>query len=170
MNLYLVYKDSEFIQSNNKSDIDFQTQSVFEISTTDKIGKLYLNKDLGQINRLTAIRQANSICKTGFLLNTNERIGIKFKLEIIETMDSFLDKFNQKSVRIHESLIKHFWEDLKGNLYDKWEELPPETRRYFNSLKKGYKLSEQEIQKLFSLRDDNDKPTFLNKLKKIQET
>ena len=97
MNVYLVYNDSEFYQLSNKSDIDFQTQSVMEISTIEKIGKLYINKDLDQINRLTAIRQAKSICKTGFLLKNKERIGINFKLEIIETMDSFLYEFNQRS-------------------------------------------------------------------------
>ena len=170
MNVYLVYKDSEFYQSSNKSDIDLQTQSVLQISTIEKIGKLYINKYLDRINKLTTIRQANSICKTGFLLKNNERIGINFNLEIIESLDSFLYKFNQILEKKHESLIKHFWEDLKGKLYDNWEELPPETRRYFNSLKKGYKLSEQEIQNLFFLRDENDKLIFLNKLKKIQET
>ena len=48
------------------------------------IAKLSFSPDAGLILRRTASRQAESVCKSGFLLDTGERIGIGMTLEIIE--------------------------------------------------------------------------------------
>ena len=51
----------------------------------DKIAKLSYSPESGLIVQRKASRQAESVCKSGFLLKSGERIGMGFKLEIVES-------------------------------------------------------------------------------------
>lgn len=77
----LNYVDGEFIEANQGKIL-----ASLELIPSGNAGvaKLGFTAEAGLIARRTASRQAESICKSGFLLKSGERIGIGMRLEILE--------------------------------------------------------------------------------------
>ncbi|MHA2250953.1 MAG: hypothetical protein ACXAD7_11360 [Candidatus Kariarchaeaceae archaeon] len=80
----MYYIDGEFVEKQARS-ID-KAEAFVEITGEGLSGvtKLTYVEGAGLILRRTASRQAESICKSGFLLASGERVGVGTRLEIIE--------------------------------------------------------------------------------------
>ena len=74
---YLESKDG-FVEGN-KSD----AAAKLEIEERGK-AELTFSPGVGLITRRKASRQAESVCKSGFLMASGERIGIGSKLDVVE--------------------------------------------------------------------------------------
>ncbi len=61
-----------------------ESQATVEVKIDDSIVLLSFFPETSLIARRTASRQAESIAKSGFVLPSNERIGVGFKFEIDE--------------------------------------------------------------------------------------
>lgn len=84
----LIFKDRNFSEGREQTG-----DAVLILDEATSTGKLeYSSNSL--ILRRTARRQAESICKSGFLLSNGKRIGIGFKLESDE--DKIEDRLLQK--------------------------------------------------------------------------
>ena len=84
----LIFKDRNFSEGREQTG-----DAVLILDAATSTGKLeYSSTSL--IIRRTARRQAESICKSGFLLSNGKRIGIGFKLESDE--DKIEDRLLQK--------------------------------------------------------------------------
>ncbi|MHA1945076.1 MAG: hypothetical protein ACXAC6_05370 [Candidatus Hodarchaeales archaeon] len=84
----LIFKDRNFSEGREQTG-----DAVLILDEATSTGKLeYSSTSL--ILRRTARRQAESICKSGFLLSNGKRIGIGFKLESDE--DKIEDRLLQK--------------------------------------------------------------------------
>ncbi|MHA2276930.1 MAG: hypothetical protein ACXAC2_14250 [Candidatus Kariarchaeaceae archaeon] len=84
----LIFKDRNFSEGREQTG-----DAVLILDEATSTGKLeYSSTSL--ILRRTARRQAESICKAGFLLSNGKRIGIGFKLESDE--DKIEDRLLQK--------------------------------------------------------------------------
>lgn len=81
MAVTLSYVDGAFVEGN-KSGAD----AHLEIILDGRGGKATLKfaQGVGLIARRTASRQAESICKSGFMLASGERVGIGAELEVLE--------------------------------------------------------------------------------------
>lgn len=84
----LIFKDRNF--SEGREQTGDATLILDEATSTGKLE--YSSTSL--IIRRTARRQAESICKSGFLLSNGKRIGLGFKLESDE--DKIEDRLLQK--------------------------------------------------------------------------
>lgn len=85
----LIFKNRNFSEGREETG-----DAVLILEETTSTGKLEYSPDAGLIIRRTARRQAESICKSGFLLGTGKRIGMGFKLESDE--DKIEDRLLQK--------------------------------------------------------------------------
>ena len=84
----LIFKDRNFSEGREQTG-----DAVLILDEATSTGKLeYSSTSL--IIRRTARRQAESICKSGFLLSNGKRIGIGFKLESDE--EKIEDRLLQK--------------------------------------------------------------------------
>lgn len=77
----LVYYDKLFHESSGK---DESAVAILEINESARTAKLSFLPDATLIAKRTAMRQANGICKTGFLLKNGQRIGTGSTLEVEE--------------------------------------------------------------------------------------
>ena len=71
----LVFKNGTFSEGREESG-----DAVLVLDEITQTGKLEYSPDAGLILRRTARRQAESICRSGFLLATGKRIGVGFTL------------------------------------------------------------------------------------------
>ncbi|MCY3414038.1 MAG: hypothetical protein INQ03_20510 [Candidatus Heimdallarchaeota archaeon] len=78
----LFFIDGEFVENPKDSS---SAKAIVEVSVPGQKVSLTFGSDAGLIVRRTASRQAESIAKSGFLLKSNERIGIGYDYEVIET-------------------------------------------------------------------------------------
>ena len=85
----LIFKNGTFSEGREETG---EALLILEESTS--IGKLKYSADAGLVIRRTARRQADSICKSGFLLGNGKRIGMGFKLDTDE--DRIEDRLLQK--------------------------------------------------------------------------
>ena len=84
----LIFKDRNFSEGREQTG-----DAVLILDEATSTGKLeYSSTSL--ILRRTARRQAESICKSGFMLSNGKRIGLGFKLESDE--DKIEDRLLQK--------------------------------------------------------------------------
>jgi hypothetical protein len=67
--------------------------AVLILDETTQQGKLEYSPDAGLVLRRTARRQAESICKSGFLLTTGNRIGAGYNL--VDEEDKIDDRLLQ---------------------------------------------------------------------------
>ncbi|MCY3413548.1 MAG: hypothetical protein INQ03_18040 [Candidatus Heimdallarchaeota archaeon] len=90
MTIILSYdeKASSFLEGNKS-----EASAHLEINEQG-IAKLTFSADAGLIIRRTASRQAESVCKSGFLLTTGKRVGTGAKLEVVDG-----DKLNEAHLR-----------------------------------------------------------------------
>ena len=70
----LYFKDNEFVEES-KMQLTGTEQAVLEINTETKHAQLEFKGDVTFIGKKVAERQSLSICKSGFLLQSGERIG-----------------------------------------------------------------------------------------------
>ncbi|MHA1975421.1 MAG: hypothetical protein ACW98F_09620 [Candidatus Hodarchaeales archaeon] len=84
----LIFKNRTFSEGREESG-----DAVLILDEVTQSGKLEYSPDVGLVMRRTARRQAESICKSGFLLRSGKRIGLGFKLESEE--DSIADRLTQ---------------------------------------------------------------------------
>ncbi len=71
----LVFKNRTFSEGREETG-----DAVLILEESTQSGKLEYSPDAGLVLRRTARRQAESICKTGFLLATGKRLGAGFSL------------------------------------------------------------------------------------------
>lgn len=77
----LVFKNGTFSEGREESG-----DAVLILDEATQTGKLEYSGNIGLVLRRTARRQAESICKAGFLLGTGKRVGENFKLETDEDL------------------------------------------------------------------------------------
>ena len=77
----LLYKDKMCIEPEGDQDT---AGAIAVLEVNESIGKsiLTFTPDAGLIDKRTSQRQANSICKTGFLLEGGKRVGIGCELVV----------------------------------------------------------------------------------------
>ena len=171
MTRYLLYKETQFHETLpdvvNKNDL-----AVLELNNESYVGTLFLNQNIGTIDRLTAHRIANSICKTGFLFEDNQRIGTRFTLQIAKDFDEFFvsnkPKMIQDQSKVYESITDYFWVELFGKVYGSWEDLPDNAKKDLFSVINVEYLSHEQVQELFKLRHYNNKEAFIEKIAEYQ--
>jgi hypothetical protein len=83
----LVFQNREFVESSATD-----TGIFVELERTTKQVRLVLSRGTSLIARRTAMRQAESIARSGFLLANGERIGRGWKLVIDEEGSSLPDR------------------------------------------------------------------------------
>ena len=71
----LVFKNRTFSEGREETG-----DAVLILEESTQSGKLEYSPDAGLVLRRTARRQAEGICKTGFLLATGKRLGAGFSL------------------------------------------------------------------------------------------
>ena len=72
----IVFKNGSFSEGREEAG-----DAVLILDEATESAKLEFSPGTGLILRRTARRQAESICKSGFLLSNGKRIGLGFKLE-----------------------------------------------------------------------------------------
>ncbi|MFX0172439.1 MAG: hypothetical protein ACFE9L_11000 [Candidatus Hodarchaeota archaeon] len=72
----LVFKNRVFTEGREESG-----EAVLILDEATKSAKIEYSPEVGLVLRRTARRQAESICRSGFLLATGKRIGAGFILE-----------------------------------------------------------------------------------------
>ncbi len=72
----LVFKNRKFTEGREETG-----EAVLNLDEATQTATLEYSPDAGLIIRRTARRQAESICKSGFLLATGKRIGSGFTLQ-----------------------------------------------------------------------------------------
>ena len=77
----LLYKDKIFVEPKGPDDTAGAI-AVLEINDSTKKAVLTYTPDAGLIDKRTSQRQAQSICKTGFQLESAKRIGTGCDLEV----------------------------------------------------------------------------------------
>ena len=80
MTVYLVFRDTMFYETQLP---ELKDSDLAVLSIDGKECTLYLNESITLIDKLTAERQVNSIIKTGFLLQNNQRVGALSILRIV---------------------------------------------------------------------------------------
>ena len=76
----LYFNDNEFVEET-EMQVTGTEQAVLEINTETKQANLTF-KEITFVGKKVAERQSLSICKSGFLLQSGERIGIGSDLSI----------------------------------------------------------------------------------------
>ncbi len=84
----LIFKNGTFSEGREESG-----DAVLILDEATQTGKLEY-ADAGLVVRRTARRQAESICKSGFLLSTGKRVGAQFTLTTED--DQIHDRLLQK--------------------------------------------------------------------------
>lgn len=97
MVIKLIYKDKVFTEAMGESAADSAT-AVLAIDETNGKALLTFSPEANLVERRTAQRQANSICKTGYLLSSGERVGGECMLDIAEE-DQLPDRLLQEGHR-----------------------------------------------------------------------
>ena len=77
----LFYKNKEFVEKKNIELFEKELASL-EINQDTKEAILSFSFEIGLVDKKIAERIAESICKTGFLLENGDRIGIGSELII----------------------------------------------------------------------------------------
>lgn len=73
------------------------------------------------------------------------------------------------ATKTYDEVIEYFWKELFGQVYSSWETLPEKAKEdFFASLSIG-KLSDEEVQALFTIRHENNIEGFKAKLNEIRE-
>ncbi len=85
----LVFKNRTFSEGREENG-----EAVLILDEATQSGKIEYSPDAGLIIRRTARRQAESICRSGFLLATGKRIGQGFTLQ--EDEDKIDDRLLQE--------------------------------------------------------------------------
>ncbi len=85
----LIFKNRNFSEGREETG-----DALLILDEATSTGKLEYSPGTGLVLRRTARRQAESICKSGFLLSNGKRIGLGFKLESDE--DKIEDRLLQK--------------------------------------------------------------------------
>ena len=85
----LIFKNRTFSEGREEAG-----DAVLILDEATSTGKLEYSPGTGLVLRRTARRQAESICKSGFLLSNGKRIGIGFRLESDE--EKIEDRLLQK--------------------------------------------------------------------------
>ena len=80
----LLYKDKIFVEPKSNDDTTGAI-AVLEINESTHKAVLTYTPDAGLIDKRTSERQAKSICKTGFQLESAKRIGSGCDLEVSST-------------------------------------------------------------------------------------
>ena len=70
----LFFKDTEFLEEK-KLLLPETELAILEINTETKEATLDFKPEIHFVDKKVAERQAQSICRTGFLLDSGERIG-----------------------------------------------------------------------------------------------
>ena len=70
----LFFKDKEFLEEK-KFQFSGSELAILEIRHEENVAELTFTSEINLIDRKIAERQAQSICKTGFLLESGERVG-----------------------------------------------------------------------------------------------
>ena len=83
MTVILKFISGEFVESS-KSETGSEAGLELVPGGSDGVATLTFNGDAGLITRRTASRQAESVCKSGFLLKSGERVGIGMELKIVD--------------------------------------------------------------------------------------
>ena len=91
----LAFKDKLFIEAES-SAVD--AAAILSIDEDNGKATLTFTPAANLVDRRTAQRQAQSICKTGFLTQVGKRIGIDCKLDVSE-VDSIADRLLQEGHR-----------------------------------------------------------------------
>lgn len=81
MTTTLTFINGEFVEGNKNSE---KAMAKLEVDAAQNKSTLTFTADAGLIARRTASRQAENVCKSGFLLASGERIGIGTTLEVVE--------------------------------------------------------------------------------------
>lgn len=76
----LSFIDGEFVEGEKKSG---KILGTLELDPSGK-AKLSFSPEANLIVRRTATRQAESVCRSGFLLKSGERVGTGHELEVVE--------------------------------------------------------------------------------------
>ncbi|OLS28768.1 MAG: hypothetical protein HeimC2_04980 [Candidatus Heimdallarchaeota archaeon LC_2] len=92
MAIVLNFIDGEFVETQSN---DSKATLELSPSSSGGIAKLTFSGEAGLISRRTASRQAENICRSGFLLKSGERVGNGMQLEIIEG-----DKLSEAHTRV----------------------------------------------------------------------
>ncbi|MFQ5977875.1 MAG: hypothetical protein ACE5OZ_07095 [Candidatus Heimdallarchaeota archaeon] len=171
----LVFVETQFVGGKTEGDI------ILDLDEEDHKAVLTFAPHIGGILKRTAIRQARSIVKTGFLLASGVRIGQGFTLEFQKALEkdlaaavSDIESELEKPVPLPPlpwetpleenlaELTRFFWEDLYDRRYTAWTELPPpEQIKIQHLLHLGKEeLTNEELQALFALRAEDDRERF----------
>ncbi len=71
--------------------------------------------------------------------------------------------------KTYDEVVEYFWKELFGQVYDSWSNLPTKAREdFFSSLNIG-KLTDDEVQLLFTIRHENNIEGFKAKLNEFRE-
>ena len=92
MAVVLKFVKGEFVETEGSG-----SEATLELTPGSPNGtaKLSFSGEAGLITRRTASRQAESICKSGFLLKSGERVGTGMQLEVLEG-----DKLSEAHTRV----------------------------------------------------------------------
>lgn len=107
MIIKLFYKGDRFFdpETRNLSSVD-RTLAILELDIDKEIALLKFTPNTSLVEKRTAERLASSICKSGFLLKDNRRIGMNYDLEISEIIaDSEQDSAEKRSKPILKPVI-----------------------------------------------------------------
>jgi hypothetical protein len=85
MSDYLVFKDKIF-QEIDPKNIEYSDVAVLKIDVKDT-ATLYLNKNIGFIDRKVIERMAERLTNTGFLLTSGRRVGSQAKLIVRDNLN-----------------------------------------------------------------------------------
>lgn len=184
MSRYLEYEETVFVEVPENS-LRKDALAILELQKDEQQAILFLHPNVGTIDRLTALRLANSICRSGFQFEDNERLGTGFTLQIATDFESVFTKskehdsrFDTSSisepkqkeekevdkVKVFESIAEFFWLELFGHVYGSWDDLPESAKKDLFSLINVEYLSNEQVQELFTLRHHNNKEGFMKKL------
>ena len=77
----LIYRDKIFAEPKNDEDT-VGAIAVLDINPSTHVATLTYTPDAGLIDKRTSQRQAQSICKTGFQLESGKRVGTGCELQV----------------------------------------------------------------------------------------
>jgi hypothetical protein len=87
-----MYENTEFVEFDI-SNVNKEALGFLELNKKSDKGFLYLNPNIGDIDKLTIIRIGKAVCRSGFLFSDNERVGLKFELIENNEFSGVFDKF-----------------------------------------------------------------------------
>lgn len=93
----LAYKDKIFEETSEKTDTS-DVNAILEIDDANQKATLTYSPDAGLIDKRTAQRQAQGICKTGFMLANGQRVGVQCEL-VIAAEEKLPDRLLQEGYK-----------------------------------------------------------------------